>query len=97
MEIRTICDEIAQIIEKMFYGQIEFKYDNLMCATKPGHPAEILDEILSIIGWDVFADKTPEKENIEKMLIELKEYVKVFKVKELKKPMADLKEYLKNA
>ena len=94
MELRNICDEIAMIIQKMFYGQVNFEYDNLMCAMKPGHPAEILDEILGIIGWDVFAGKTPEKEKIEEMYSSLKEYKKAFKVKELKEPIEDLKNYL---
>ena len=55
MTLYNICKMIAEVEEGLMYGEISFEYSKLMCALKPGHPAEILDEILSIIGWDVFA------------------------------------------
>lgn len=94
MTLHEICEEIAEITAKLMYGEITFEYDNLMCAMKPGHPADILDDILAIIGWDVFAGKTPEKEKVEEMYAELKEFNAALKVKELKKPISDLENYL---
>lgn len=89
-----ICQMIAEVEEGLAYGQINFSYDNLMCAMKPGHPADLLDDILSIIGWDVFAGKTPEEEKIKDVYEQLKGFKATFKIKELKKPIDALEEYL---
>ena len=94
MTLYNICKMIAEVEEGLMYGEISFEYSKLMCALKPGHPAEILDEILSIIGWDVFAGKTPEKGKIEQVLSELKGFKAEFCVKELKKPIDALEAYL---
>lgn len=94
MTLYNICKMIAEVEEGLMYGEISFEYSKLMCALKPGHPAEILDEILSIIGWDVFAGKTPEKEKIKQVLTELKGFKAEFCVKELKKPIEALEAYL---
>ena len=67
MTLYNICKMIANVEEGLLYGSIRYSYDNLMCTLKPGHPADILDEILSIIGWDVFAGKTPEDEKVKQM------------------------------
>jgi hypothetical protein len=85
---------IAEIEENLAYGAIDFHYSKVMAALKPGHPADILDEILSIIGWDVFAGKTPEAEKIEQVLKELKGFKEEFRIKEVQKPIAALEEYL---
>ena len=50
MTLYDICTEIAEIEDGLYYGDIDFSYDNLMSAMKPGHPADILDDILSLIG-----------------------------------------------
>ena len=63
-------------------------------AMKPGHPADILDDILSIIGWDVFEGKDPSIEKVREVLELLKEYIACFKVKELKSVEKHLREYL---
>ena len=95
MTLYEICQEIGQIEEGLMYGQINFTYDNLMCAMKPGHPAEILDDVLSIIGWDVFAGKDVPLEKVEETLKELKLYRKTFQVKELAAPIKHLGKYIK--
>lgn len=94
MTLYDICKMIAEIEEGLAYGEISFEYSKLMCALQPGHPADLLDEILSIIGWDVFAGKTPEKEKIEQVLTELKGFKAEFCIKELKKPIEALENYL---
>ena len=94
MTLYDICKRIAEVEEGLLCGEIKFTYDNLMSAMKPGHPADILDEILSVIGWDVFQGKTPERKKIEKVFSELKRFKACFKVKELKEPIDALKEYL---
>ena len=60
MTLYEICSEVAQIEEGLAYGEIEFVYGKLASAMKPGHPADLLDDVLSMIGWDVFADKEVE-------------------------------------
>lgn len=95
MTLFEICREIGGVEEGLMFGEITFCYDNLMCAMKPGHPADILDDILSIIGWDVFAGKEPSIEKIREVYKLLKEYVACFKVKELKSAVKHLSEYLK--
>jgi hypothetical protein len=88
-----ICHRIGEIEEKLMYGEIEFSYDKLMSAMKCGHPAEILDDVLSIIGWDVFAGKEPPIEKVEETLEGLKTFQATFKVN-LKGIIKDLNEYL---
>lgn len=89
-----ICQMISDVEEALAYNQISFSYDNLMCAMKPGHPADILDDILSIIGWEVLERKTPEKEKVKKVYELLKDFQESFKIKELTKAINALEEYL---
>ena len=95
MTLYDICTEIAIIEEGLYSGKIAFNYDNLMSAMKPGHPAEILDDILSIIGWDVQADIKPPLSKVKKTLAELKRFQRTFKV-DLKSPIAELTQYIKD-
>lgn len=93
MKLYDICKEIAVVEDKLAYGEIEFSYDKLMSAMKPGHPADILDDILSIIGWDVFAGIEPPIEKVEQTLKGLKSFQSTFKV-DLKEIINHLKEYI---
>ena len=68
MTLYEICREIGLVEQGLMYGEIDFSYDNLMSAMKPGHPADILDDILSIIGWDVFEGKDPPIEKVREVL-----------------------------
>jgi hypothetical protein len=95
MTLYDICYEIAEVYEGLAYNEISFTYDSLMSAMKPGHPADILDDILSLIGDDVMLGKPVEKERVEEVLKRLKEFKKCFKVKELSKPVKHMSEYLK--
>lgn len=76
------------------YGEIQFSYDKLASAMKLGHPADILDEIISEIFFDVMEGKEPEKEKVENVLNGLKRFKSSFKVKELTKPINDLRNYI---
>lgn len=93
MTLYDICKEIAVIEDKLVYGEIEFSYNKLMSAMKAGHPADILDDILSIIGWDVFAGKEPPIEKVEETLKRLKGFQSTFKV-DMKQIINNLKEYI---
>ena len=94
MTLYEICQSIAEIEEGLMYGEIQFSYDKLMSAMKPGHPADILDDILSIIGFDVFKGITPKREKIAEVLEKLKSFKACFKVKELKESISALEEYI---
>ena len=94
MTLYEICNEIAMVENGLAYGMINFSYDNLMSAIKPGHPADILDDILAIIGWDVFAGKIPENEKVIEVLEGLRGFVECFKVEDLNKAITHLEEYL---
>lgn len=94
MTLYEICMEIAEIERKLDYGEITFRYDNLMCAIKPGHPVEILDDVLATIFYDACAGKTPEIKKIKKTISGLEEFQRTFEV-DLKKQIKDLKQYIK--
>lgn len=94
MTLYDICMEIAEVEEGLAYGEIQFKYDNLMSALKPGHPADILDDILSPVGNAVYFGEEVTLEKIKELLQGLKEFQKCFEV-DLKKPIRELKQYLK--
>lgn len=92
-ELYTTCKEIAEIEEKLYTGEITFEYGKLMSAMKPGHPSEILDDILSIIGWDVFAKKDPPLSKVKETIGGLKRFQRTFKV-DLKKQIKSLEDYV---
>lgn len=96
MTLHDICMEIAEVERKLDYGEIPFSYDNLMCAMKPGHPVEILDDILATIFYDVCANKTPDLKKVKKTLSGLEKFQRTFKV-DLKKQIKKLKDYIKES
>lgn len=96
MTLNEICTEVAQIEEGLMYGDISFSYDRLMSAMKPGHPADLLDDVLSMIGWDVFAGKEVDVSRVEEWLKALKDFKKTFKIKELAKPIKHTEEYIRD-
>lgn len=93
MTLYDICMEIAEIERKLDYGEIPFTYDNLMSAMKPGHPVEILDDILSPIFYSATAGVKPPLKKVKSTLSGLKRFQKTFKV-DLKKQIKDLEQYI---
>ena len=75
-------------------GEIPFTYDNLMSAMKPGHPMEILDNILAEIFWDVQADKELPLEKIIHVRDQMKAFKKVFKVTKLNAAIKEMTAYI---
>lgn len=97
MNLFEICCEIGDVETQLMFGEIECDLccsDSLMAALKSGHPADVLDDILSIIGWDVHAGKTPSIENVREVYNQLKIFATGYKVKELRTPIEHLREYL---
>ena len=96
MTLSDICQEILAIEEGLDCGTIAFTYDNLASAMKCGHPAEIFDNIIAEVFWDIQAGKEPERSKLENVLKGLKRFKRSFKVKELSKPIKDMEVYLSN-
>lgn len=94
MELKEICLETLSIIEKLECGEISFSYDKLSSAMKPGHPAELLDDVLAEIFFDVMDGQLPDLKKIDHVRKGLKRLQRSFKIKELGKPIKDLSEYL---
>ena len=97
MKLYDICMDIAGIGEGLAFGDIDFVYDNLMCVVKPGHPADLLDEIYCVIGSEVILnpDTKIATPRLKEMLKELKSFKSAFKVKELAKPIRELTAFIK--
>lgn len=89
-----ICEHVLAIEEGLLYGSIAFKYDNLMCALKPGHPMEILDGLLAKIYFTVQEGEEPTMEEMEETVKSFKEFKEAFGVKELSKPIKELADYI---
>lgn len=94
MTLYDICKKIAIIEDGLAYGEIDFSCDKLVCAMKSGHPADVLDDILSIIGWDVFAGKTPTIKKVKETLSGLIDFQESYGV-DLSEPISELQKYVK--
>lgn len=95
MTLHDICQEVAEVEEGLIYGQISFNYDNLMSAMKPGHPADLLDDIIQEVGWDALEGKPVELSRVKDWVKALKRFKVAFKVKELSLPIKHATEYIK--
>lgn len=94
MTLKEICTEVAEIEEGLMYGSVEASYDALASAMKPGTPADLLDDVLSMIGWDVFAGKEIETERVKEWKDALQGFRNDYQVEELDEPIRHVTEYL---
>lgn len=94
-KLDKICRSLADVELDLMNGEIEFSYDNLMSAMKPGHPCEILDGILGDIYYPAMKGVEPSMETMEGTLKDLQGFADCFKIKEMKKPLKELSEYIK--
>lgn len=93
--LTQICEDVVGIEESLMDGTISFEYDNLMSAMKPGHPAEILDNLFVDMYTSVcIKGKEPSRAKLEETLGHLRGFKKVFEVSELDKPIKELSEYI---
>ena len=82
MELEKICEDIASIVSDLMYSGIEESFK-----------ADILDDILSIVGWDVAEGIEPDIEKVEQMLSKLIEFQDSYGV-ELSDSINQLNEYI---
>ena len=93
-KLDSICSELAGVEIGLMNGEIEFEYDNLFCAMKPGHPCEIMDGILSKIYYPTIQGKELPMETLKMTLGELKAFADSFKIKEMDDPLEKLAAYI---
>ncbi len=88
-----VCSAVAVIEEGLRNGTIEFTYDKLMMALKSGHPADILDDIISEISWDVYNNRPVSDEAIKNVYCNIKAFEEEFEV-EMQTVVEGLEEYM---
>ena len=93
-KLDQIVSALAGVEMDLMNGMINFSIDNLSSAMKPGHPCEIMDQLLSPIYYPVVSGKEPPIETMEIALDNLKGFMNAFKIKEMKKPLQELAEYI---
>ena len=91
-----ICSDLAGVEMGLMEGKIDFNYDNLMSATKPGHPCEMMDDILSAIYYPSVQGKEPPMKTMEATLKKLQKFAKTFQIKEMDDPLKALSDYIKD-
>ena len=84
MTLEEICDAIAEVVQDLMYGDISVS-----------HKADILDDILAVIGWDVAEGIEPPLENVKETLARLEDFQLTYNV-DLKNPIMNLKKYVSN-
>lgn len=94
-QLSAICEKVVDIEEGLMFETIQYQYDNLMSALKPGHPMEILDSLLANIYFDVMGGHEPPMEKMEETLKMFRGFKESFAVKEMGKPIKELDEYIK--
>ena len=83
MMLNQICDNIADVVQDLMFN------DDISVSYK----ADILDDILSIIGDDVAEGIEPELGRVEMMLSKLEEFQEAYEV-DLNEPIKDLQKYI---
>ena len=96
MTLSEICIELVAVEQKLMDGQISFSYDNLMSAMKPGHPAELLDEILADVYFEsvIYGREVP-LDRVKEFADELKAFKTDFKIRAMAAPLKKLTDYIK--
>ena len=94
-KLEQIVSDLAGVEMGLMNGEIDFSYDNLMSAMKPGHPCEIMDGILANIYYPTISGIEPPMETMETTLKDLKGFAKAFQIKEMKTPLQELTDYIK--
>ena len=99
MTLYDICLEIARVENGLADGYIRFSIsddDKWIYALKPGHPADLLDDILSPVGNKlcIHPNAVIPTPDLQKMLENLGGFAGAFGVKELAEPIAHLRAFI---
>ena len=93
-DLKEICFELMEIEENLMYGVIDFKFDRLMAAMKTEHPAMIMDSLMVPVFIPAINDIPVGIDLVKKMYTDLTNFAGEFGVKEMKKPLKSLKDYI---
>lgn len=83
MELEKICDDIAEVVQDLMFN------DDISVSYK----ADILDDILSIIGSDVAEGIEPSLYRVNETLTKLTDFQDAYNV-DLEKPIEALKQHI---
>ena len=93
-KLDQIVSDLAGVEMGLMNGEIDFSYDKLLSASKPGHPCEIMDSIHAKIYYPTIQGTEPPMDTMEETLKELHGFAEAFSIKEMKKPLQELAEYI---
>ncbi len=96
-ELLDILYKFGAICGGIMFGEIPFTFngDALMCALKPGHPGDIMDDIVSMVYAKVDDDPFESLPTVKEGLASFKEFKKVFGIVSMKEPIEELSAYVK--
>ena len=95
MELDKILSEIVDIFEGICMGTVSVSIDPLDTIMDGVPPQDVLDEIISPVGFKVQTGGTPTKEELQKLVDGLKRFKEVFNCLAVEKPIEELEEFLK--
>ena len=94
MKLNEIADQLLDIANGIEYNNISYFNPLLVSVQNKAKPDDLLLAIAVSIKNDITNGKLPSKQELSAVLHELKMIGKNYKIKELKKPIADLTAYL---
>ena len=94
MKLNEIADQLLDIANGIEYNNISYFNPLLVSVQNKAKPDDLLLAIAVSIKNDITNGKLPSKQELSAVLQKLKMIGKNYKIKELKKPIADLTAYL---
>ena len=94
MSLEKLKEELQQINEGLFYGEIEFTYDAMGFSMAFSHPSEIIGDMVGELDI-MIENEMADPEELKIMLAGMKEMLYSFDLIELKTPIETLENYLK--
>ena len=95
MSLEKLREQLQEINEGLFYGEIEFTYDAMGFSMAFSHPAEILGDMVGELDI-MIENEMADPEELKMLLSGMKEMLYSFDLIELKAHIETLENYLKN-
>ena len=95
MSLEKLKEELQQINEGLFYGEIEFTYDAMGFSMAFSHPSEIIGDMVGELDI-MIENEMADPEDLKMMLAGMKEMLFSFDLIELNPPIETLENYLSN-
>lgn len=94
MKLDEIVNEIVDIFEGICMGTVSVSIDPLDTIMGGVSPQDVLDEIISPVGFKVQTGEEPTKEELQKLIDGLKRFGEVFNCSAVDQPIEDLENYV---